>query len=81
MAESYGDRVREQIDKIDQEIRDLIATRIDLVTMLHIWKNENDLPIYDPQREEIVRRRYVEDFGDEDGIAIAAAIIGSYAPE
>ena len=81
MGEDYGDGLRAQIDDIDEQIRDLIQKRFDTVLALHIWKSENNFPIFDPDREEEIIGRYIEDFGDEDGRMIAKSIIGSHDSE
>lgn len=71
-----GQRLRADIDNIDNAIIDVIAERFDTVAELHLWKLESGLPIRDLKREEQVVARFVEAFGEEDGTAIARAIIG-----
>ena len=42
---------REQIDKIDEELLNLFANRMDVVRQVALFKKENNLPVLDATRE------------------------------
>lgn len=71
-----GQRLRIDIDNIDDAIIDVIAERFDIVSELHLWKLQSGLPLRDPNREEVVKAKYIEAFGERDGTAIFEAIRG-----
>lgn len=71
-----GQRLRRDIDNIDEAIIDVIAERYDVVAELHLWKLESGLPLRDENRENVVRAKYIEAFGVQDGTAIYNAIRG-----
>lgn len=43
--------LRGKLDRIDSQMVDLMQERMDVVTQVAEYKKENDLPVYDPQRE------------------------------
>jgi chorismate mutase len=71
-----GQRLRIDIDNIDEAIIDVIAERFDIVAELHLWKLQSGLPLRDVKRETEVKAKYVEAFGERDGTAIFEAIRG-----
>jgi chorismate mutase len=73
---SIGSEFREAIDEIDEAIIDLIAERYDQVAGIQIWKKENNIPSRDFNREQDIRDKYIEAFGEEDGTRIANALLG-----
>lgn len=56
--ENNFEKEREQIDKIDKEIIDLLEERMEVSKEIGRIKEENDLEVVDPKREkEIIRSR------------------------
>ncbi|HIP76745.1 MAG TPA: bifunctional chorismate mutase/prephenate dehydrogenase [Psychromonas hadalis] len=54
-------KLRDQIDSVDQQIIDLLAHRLSLVSEVGEVKNEHGLPIYVPEREaEMLGKRRAE---------------------
>jgi chorismate mutase / prephenate dehydrogenase len=45
-------KLRQEIDSINQEILQLLAKRMDLSKKVAIEKKKENLPIFDPEREE-----------------------------
>jgi len=43
---------RQQIDKIDNELLDLLQQRVGVVKTIGAIKKENGLPVFDPAREQ-----------------------------
>ncbi len=54
------DEIRRQIDQVDAELLDLLTRRADLVHQVGQIKKRDGLPIYAPEREELLLRRLVE---------------------
>jgi len=46
------DRLREEIDRVDRELIDLLARRRDVVSRIGAIKSSRGLPVYVPEREE-----------------------------
>ena len=46
--------LRNKIDKIDNEIIDLLNDRFDIVKEIGEYKKENNIPVEDKTREEII---------------------------
>lgn len=46
------DELRLEIDKIDSEMIKLFSERMDISAQIAEYKKENNLPVYDPVREE-----------------------------
>ena len=67
---------RENIDAIDDEIRELIELRNNVVASIHSLKLKHGKPIWDQARVDDIIDDYVNELGDVDGIKIATAIIG-----
>ena len=44
--------IRQQIDKIDDELLELFLKRMELCTGVAKYKKENNLPVYHSKREE-----------------------------
>jgi len=51
------EKLRGQIDQVDAVLADLLKQRADLVFKVGEYKRENQLPIYDPTREEAIRKK------------------------
>lgn len=51
MSENDLNRLRQQIDQVDQELLKLFNQRCKLVQSVGQWKRERNLPIYVPERE------------------------------
>jgi chorismate mutase len=49
--------LREAIDRIDQQILELVAERVRVVLAVGDYKRKKGLPIYDPERERKVLER------------------------
>ena len=43
---------RAELDRIDSELVRLFAARMDVVGKIAAWKQENDMQVYDRQREQ-----------------------------
>lgn len=65
--------LRNEINKIDTELLKLLKQRIDISKKLGKIKKENDIPIFDPEREreiidtyteneDFLNKRYIEKF-------------------
>ena len=52
--------IREQIDAIDEELVGLFNKRMKLSAMVAIYKKENDLPIYVPEREQLILQKVAQ---------------------
>lgn len=50
--------IRHQISCVDEDIIDLLATRMSLVPSLIEFKRENQIPIYQPEREKEILTKY-----------------------
>jgi monofunctional chorismate mutase len=44
--------LRKRVDEIDQQIVELLNQRAEIVLKIRRLKSENQLPLYDPEREE-----------------------------
>ena len=51
------DGYRLEIEKIDKELFDLIAKRMAISSKIGEYKKENDLPIFDAQREKELKEK------------------------
>jgi chorismate mutase/prephenate dehydrogenase len=54
MSKKKISRIREKIDRIDQQILDLIKQRLQLSSQIGSIKRENQMSIIDPPREEFL---------------------------
>jgi 3-deoxy-7-phosphoheptulonate synthase / chorismate mutase len=52
MTDPAVEQFREQITAADRALVDLINTRLELVEQLRRYKEQHDLPFFDPAREE-----------------------------
>lgn len=48
--------LRQNIDRIDRQILELLGQRLELVLKVGDFKRERDLPAYDPAREALMLR-------------------------
>jgi len=56
---------REEIDRINKEIAQKIAERMDIVDEVGKYKKENNMEIKDEGREEVVKDQFEDIFKDE----------------
>lgn len=54
MASENLEKVRIAIDEVDQKMAELFASRLDLVSKVHEIKKNENLPILDTNREQMV---------------------------
>ena len=57
--------LRNEINRIDDEILELFLRRMDVAEQVADYKREHGLPIYQPQREREVLKKVAEQAGDE----------------
>jgi len=57
---------RIEINRIDREIVNLLEKRFDFVTEIGSYKKENNLPVYDPEREKIVINNCISYLGNKE---------------
>lgn len=72
-----GQRLRADIDNIDNALIDLLAERFDAVAEMHLWKLDSGLPMKDLDRESTIRAKYVVAFGEKDGNAFCDVLFDS----
>jgi chorismate mutase len=53
---------REEIDRINREIAELISERMEVVEKVGEYKKENDMEIKDEGREEVVKQQFADIF-------------------
>jgi chorismate mutase len=51
---------RRRLDVIDDEIARLLGERFEICREVAVYKSENEIPMMQPDRVEIVRARYLE---------------------
>jgi chorismate mutase-like protein len=51
---------RERLDRIDDQITQLLGERLDICRQVAIYKSEHDIPMMQPDRVEAVRARYLQ---------------------
>jgi 4-amino-4-deoxychorismate mutase len=51
---------RDRLDAIDEEIARLLGERFQICREVAVYKSEHEIPMMQPNRVEIVRRRYLE---------------------
>jgi len=56
---------REEIDRVNKEIAQKIAERMDIVDEVGKYKKENNMEIKDEGREEVVKDQFEDIFKDE----------------
>jgi chorismate mutase len=54
------DGLRAEIDRLDEQILELVGRRISLVRAIGEYKHARGLPVYDPDRERAVIQRLTE---------------------
>ncbi len=69
---------RDQIDEIDKEMAKLLLKRLEICGKIAEYKKQNDLPIYDKEREEEVVANAVANGGEmgEYTKTLAHVVIG-----
>ena len=60
MKKKILEKLRNNIDKVDDQIFDLILKRLDYVEKIGNIKREMNLPVYDKSREQIIIERLTE---------------------
>ncbi|HEY1854988.1 MAG TPA: chorismate mutase [Solirubrobacterales bacterium] len=51
---------RDRLDVIDDEISRLLGERFQICREVAVYKSEHEIPMMQPNRVEVVRRRYLE---------------------
>lgn len=59
------EELRQEIDQIDQQLVRLFCARMDVSKKIAAYKQEHGLPVYVPQREQIVLKKVAELAGEE----------------
>ncbi len=57
---------RRRLDVIDDEIARLLGERFQICREVAVYKSENEIPMMQPDRVEIVRARYLERGAEAD---------------
>ncbi len=57
-------KCREEINKIDDQMKELFLKRMEVVSEVAKYKIENKMPIFDAKREESMKERLSSDTGD-----------------
>lgn len=57
---------RKEIDRINREIAESIAERMDVVEKVGEYKEKNNMEIKDEGREEVVKDQFADIFEDKD---------------
>lgn len=70
--------LRTLIDEKDEELRDVITERFDLVTQLTMYQLHNKFPLFDKARVDEIVDKYIAWFGYVEGRNIAYALIGNH---
>ena len=61
MSEAGGlQPFRDRLDVIDDEIARLLGERFQICREVAVYKSENEIPMMQPNRVQIVRQRYLE---------------------
>lgn len=55
---------RNIINEIDDEMKQLFLKRMEVVSKVAIYKKENNMPIFDSQREASMKERLSQDTGE-----------------
>ena len=53
------DKYRKEIDKIDDNIIELLEQRFNLVVEIGQYKKENNLPVFDAKRESAIKQKFI----------------------
>jgi chorismate mutase len=51
---------RARLDAIDEEIARLLGERFDICREVAVYKSEHEIPMMQPDRVKVVRRRYLD---------------------
>lgn len=54
------DPFRRRLDVIDDEIDRLLGERFEICREVAVYKSENEIPMMQPDRVKVVRRRYLD---------------------
>lgn len=60
------EQCRKEIDEIDKELVNLFERRMDVAIRVANYKKENDLPIYDEERESKVIKKNVDNLKNKN---------------
>ena len=60
--------VRKKIDEIDDKLLILLKERLEVSKKIGEIKKKNNMPIYDPVREQEIIEMSIKDFSDEEKI-------------
>lgn len=60
------EQCRKEIDEIDKELVNLFERRMDVAIRVANYKKENDLPIYDEERESKVIKKNVDNLRNKN---------------
>jgi len=60
------EQCRKEIDEIDKELINLFERRMDVVIRVANYKEENDLPIYDEERESKIIKKNVDNLKNKN---------------
>ncbi len=60
------EQCRKEIDEIDKELINLFERRMDVAIRVANYKKENDLPIYDEERESKVIKKNVDNLKNKN---------------
>ncbi len=60
------EQCRKEIDEIDKELINLFERRMDIAIRVANYKKENDLPIYDEERESKVIKKNVDNLKNKN---------------
>ncbi len=61
------DKIREILNSYDEAIKRLITLRMSIIPLVAYTKIENNLPLFQPKREEEIYKK-IEEFSNENGI-------------
>lgn len=60
------EQFREQIDILDESIQNLFLERMQTVEKVALYKKENNLPVYDEERERTIIKKNVDRIDNPD---------------
>lgn len=60
------EQCRKEIDEIDKELINLFERRMDVAIRVANYKKENDLPIYDEERESKVIKKNIDNLKNKN---------------
>ena len=65
------EEIRKKIDVLDENITNLLVERMEITKQVAEFKKENNLPVFQPEREQKVLEKVSALAGDEYGIYIS----------